>query len=117
MVDKNIFVEVELGCRKDPFPFGSGKEIKKGHCGFSAAPLPAAPPVLPEAIPALMERGDALQRAGRHLEAEGVYRSLLQINPNHSVGLENLGILASRRNDPEEAISLLTRAVSLAPGR
>ena len=103
--------------RNDPCPCGSGKKFKWCHGRLSAAPLPAAPPVLPETIPALMKRADTLQRAGRLLEAEVVYRSLLQIAPNHSVELENLGILASRRNDPEEAISLLTQAVSLAPER
>jgi protein O-GlcNAc transferase len=103
--------------RNDPCPCGSGKKFKWCHGRLSAAPLPAAPPVLPETIPALMKRADTLQRAGRLLEAEVVYRGLLQIAPNHSVGLENLGILASRRNNPEEAISLLTQAVSLAPER
>ena len=102
--------------RNDACPCGSGKKFKRCH-GRLSAPLPAAPPVLPEAIPALMERGETLHRGGLHLEAEGVYRSLLQIAPNHSAALENLGILASRRNDQEEAISLLTRAVSLAPER
>jgi protein O-GlcNAc transferase len=117
MVKKTIVGEMRSVGRNDPCPCGSGKKSKWCHGGSSAVPPPAASSVLPETIPALMKSGDALQRAGRHSEAEGIYRSLLQIDPNHSVGLENLGILASRRNDPEEAISLLTRAVSLAPER
>jgi predicted O-linked N-acetylglucosamine transferase (SPINDLY family) len=99
--------------RNDPCPCGSGKKFKRCHGG----PTARSPAVLPEMIPAMLQQGDALRRAERYSEAEGVYRSMLQISPSHSVALENLGILAVQRNSPEDAIALLTRAGALAPER
>jgi tetratricopeptide (TPR) repeat protein len=69
------------------------------------------------AIPALLEQGRSLQRAGRHSESESIYRSVLQREPDNSFAMENLGVLALRRQSPEEALKLLSRAASLAPER
>ena len=69
------------------------------------------------AIPALLEQGRSLERAGRHSEAESAYRSVLQREPDNSFAMENLGVLALRRQSPEDAIELLSRAASLAPER
>ncbi len=56
-------------------------------------------------------------RAGRYAEAERDFRVVLQSAPAHSLALENLGILALQRQNPTEAIALLSRAASLAPER
>lgn len=99
--------------RNDPCPCGSGKKFKRCHGGSNLT----APTFLPEAIPSLPEQVDVLERGRYHSETESVYRSGLPIAPNQSVALENSGILALRRNNLEDAIALLSRAVALAPKR
>jgi protein O-GlcNAc transferase len=103
--------------RNDPCHCGSGKKFKRCHGALTSGLTSTTPTVVPEMIPTLMEQGMALQRAQHYSEAEGAYRSVLQVAPEHSVALENLGILALCRNCPEDAIALLKRATSLAPER
>ena len=98
--------------RNDPCPCGSGKKFKRCHGEIAPGPTPAM-----LAIPALLEQGRSLERAGRHSEAESAYRSVLQREPDNSFAMENLGVLALRRQSPEDAIELLSRAASLAPER
>ena len=69
------------------------------------------------ASPLSLARGQAFLRAGRYADAERDFRVVLQSAPTHSLALENLGILALQRQNPTEAIALLSRAASLAPER
>jgi protein O-GlcNAc transferase len=113
----NKAIEMHSVGRNDPCPCGSGKKFKRCHGELRKDSNPQASTILPEMIPALLQEGAKLQKTRRSSEADSVYRSLLQVAPNHSVALENLGILALRRNNLEDAIALLTRAVAIAPER
>ena len=103
--------------RNDPCHCGSGKKFKRCHGALTSGPTPATRTVVPEMIGALVQQGIALQRAQRYSEAEAAYRGVLQAAPNHSVALENLGILALGRNCSKDAIALLKRATLFAPER
>jgi len=61
--------------------------------------------------------GDAARAAaaGRHKEAEDLYRRILEIDPDHAEANFHLGALASRRGDYRVALDLLRRAVELKP--
>jgi Flp pilus assembly protein TadD len=44
-----------------------------------------------------LERGRDLHQAGRLNEAEGLYRQILAVDPNHADGLHLLGVMAHQR--------------------
>ena len=54
-------------------------------------------------------------KAGRHKEAEKLYRELLRENPNNVDAMRMLAGIAASRSFAEEAESLFRRAISLAP--
>jgi predicted O-linked N-acetylglucosamine transferase (SPINDLY family) len=54
-------------------------------------------------------------RAGRHREAEEIYTEVLAAEPDHSLSLHHLGLIAHRRGDNETAADLLCRAVAAKP--
>ncbi len=55
------------------------------------------------------------QRAGNLREAEQLYRRVLEADPNHAHALNNLGMLASQADRPNEAIGYLRRTLALQP--
>jgi tetratricopeptide (TPR) repeat protein len=60
-------------------------------------------------------------RAGRHLDAESIYRQILAVAPGHADALHLLGVLsgqptAARKADPRAAVEFISRAVALHPG-
>ncbi len=63
------------------------------------------------------ERAVTLERMGRELEAEKLYRACLQRWPTHDMALTNLGSILRSRNQFDEAITLLSRAVAANPAR
>ena len=77
----------------------------------------AAQPVAearPAADPAQMFAA-ALQshRQRRMAEAEGLYRQVLAVDPNHVDALHMLGVLAYQAGRPEAAVDLIGRAIAL----
>jgi len=55
-------------------------------------------------------------RAGRLAEAEGIYRKVLAVAPNHPSALQLLGALAAQVGKYEIAIELTERALAIQPG-
>ncbi len=68
----------------------------------------------PDAQP-LMTLATAHHKAGRHAEAERLYRQVLMQNPRHVSALMNLGALQRATGRPREAIALYERSLGLAP--
>ncbi len=56
-------------------------------------------------------------QAGALAEAEGLYRQVLAIRPDHTDALYYLGVLACQLGRPGEAVALLERAVAADPAR
>ena len=54
-------------------------------------------------------------RAGRLAEAEGFYRQILQVQPNHAGALHFLGVIADQRGQHEMAMEWIRRAIALEP--
>jgi predicted O-linked N-acetylglucosamine transferase (SPINDLY family) len=102
--------------RNDPCPCGSGRKFKHCHGGAQAAATP--PPALaPELAAALLGQAAALQRAGRLQDAEALYRTVLDSQPQNAQALEGLGVLLLDDNRAEAALTLLGLAVRFAPQR
>jgi 2-polyprenyl-3-methyl-5-hydroxy-6-metoxy-1,4-benzoquinol methylase len=79
-----------------------------------------APPVSRDAtlsplsrIPDLLARGRRHQQAGQLSEAEGCYRELLAIDPNHFDGLHRLGMVAQQLGRSDLAARLIGKALAL----
>jgi tetratricopeptide (TPR) repeat protein len=62
-----------------------------------------------------MTAGNALEAAGDTAAAEKEFRRALEIDPRSSVGLNNVGVLALRRNAPGEAERDLRAAIAIDP--
>ena len=70
----------------------------------------------PDADPdTLNSLGIAYARAGRREDAQRTFERVLQVNPESSIPLENLGVLALERSDFAGARSLFERAVDADP--
>jgi tetratricopeptide (TPR) repeat protein len=59
-----------------------------------------------------LERGRELHQAGRLNEAEGLYRQILAVDPNHAEGLHLLGVMAHQRGCQELAVDLIGKAIA-----
>lgn len=53
--------------------------------------------------------------AGRLREAEGIYRQILEVDPDHPDALHLLGVTAHQMGNPGKAVELITRAIALRP--
>jgi tetratricopeptide (TPR) repeat protein len=62
-----------------------------------------------------MAKATQLHQAGHLREAEQLYLAVVAADPTHTYALNNLGILASQADRPEEAMEYLRRALSLEP--
>ena len=62
-----------------------------------------------------LTRGFALHQAGKRKEAEAIYRSVLQAQPNHADALHLLGVSRRQSGNPKEAIELIRKAIGLVP--
>src|SRR6266436_4157129 len=63
-----------------------------------------------------LERGRELHQAGRLNEAEGLYRQILAVDPNHADGLHLLGVMAHQRGHHELAVDLIGKAINSNKG-
>jgi tetratricopeptide (TPR) repeat protein len=110
--------------RNDPCPCGSGKKFKKccggkeaaaqsphrqsaGSAGHDINATNVAPPS------ESLLKAVALHQAGRLDEAAAAYRSLLKANPADSDALHYLGLIAYRKENYREAISLIESAIAI----
>ncbi len=66
---------------------------------------------------ALLRQALELHRAGRWVQAEPIYRRLLDIDPRQPEVLHLLGILINQMGQPDAGVALLRQAVELAPER
>jgi tetratricopeptide (TPR) repeat protein len=73
------------------------------------APLGADPANLAQTFAAALQS----HRQHRMAEAEGLYRQVLAIDPNHVDALHMLGVLAYQAGKPEAAVDLIGRAIAL----
>ncbi|MGD0769282.1 MAG: tetratricopeptide repeat protein [Tepidisphaeraceae bacterium] len=64
----------------------------------------------------ILELATEYHKAGRLGEAEGLYRQILQAEPENADALHRLGVLAMQRGDNAGAIGLIERAVAARPG-
>ncbi len=63
------------------------------------------------------ELAAAYEQAGRHADAERLFREVLRANPSHALALNYLGyMLAERGERLDEAVSLIARALEIEPG-
>jgi len=80
---------------------------------YTAAPM-AQPPKTLTGEQAL-GLAAALYEQGRLAEAERLYHTILEHNPDHPPSLHALGMIALRRDAPADALGPLERVVALAP--
>lgn len=63
----------------------------------------------------MMAQAIELHRKGRFMEAERVYRRVLQAEPTHPDALHLLGLIAKEAGQPEAAIQLIRKAIAVSP--
>ena len=56
-----------------------------------------------------------LHQQGKLTEAEQLYRTVLEADPNSAVAHHNLGTLLAQRNRSDEAIAHFEKAIALRP--
>lgn len=66
---------------------------------------------------ALIAKGIELHNAGRFIEAERAYQTVLRENPEHPDALNLMGVLAVEANQYRIAVDYMGKAVNLAPGK
>ena len=59
-----------------------------------------------------LEQGLGLHQSGRLNEAEGLYRQILAVDPNHADGLHLLGVIAHETGHNEAAVDLIGKAIA-----
>ncbi len=59
-----------------------------------------------------LKQGLGLHQAGRLIEAEGLYRQILAVDPNHADGLHLLGVIAHETGQNEAAVDLIGKAIT-----
>ncbi|MEA2739864.1 MAG: hypothetical protein QOH05_3171 [Acetobacteraceae bacterium] len=57
-----------------------------------------------------------LHGAGRFREAAALYRTILEVEPDHAGSLHLLGLITIEQADPRAGIALIRRAMALQPG-
>lgn len=83
--------------------------VEKPVIPFKSGTFPMNAPIPPET---LLANAVALHRTGRLVEAEPLYRTLLERQPGHPDALHLLGVLRSQAGDPAEGASLITDAIA-----
>jgi tetratricopeptide (TPR) repeat protein len=63
----------------------------------------------------LLESAVALHRAGRLVDAERIYRQILQHQPDHDASMHLLGVVARDNGRTDEAIALIRGAIAINP--
>src|SRR5689334_491639 len=70
-------------------------------------PFPMSTLTIPQALNLALTH----HQSGRFAEAEGIYRQILAVEPNHADALHLLGALAAQVGRPEVAVELIRHAI------
>jgi protein O-GlcNAc transferase len=100
--------------RNDPCACGSGKKYKR-CCLSSAESLNVESRAIDFGVDEAIETATLHHNAGRLLQAENIYKQVLQAAPDHPDALHFLGVIAYQKGEHQIAIELITRALGLAP--
>ena len=65
---------------------------------------------------AMLDQALAHHTAGRHIEAETGYRSVLASDPDNPDALNLLGVMLQETGAYQELIALISRALAIDPG-
>jgi predicted O-linked N-acetylglucosamine transferase (SPINDLY family) len=68
-------------------------------------------------LPQALAQAIQLHQAGRLSQAEGIYRQILQQDPNNSQALHLLGVLAHQVGKDPLAVELISKAVAIDPSQ
>lgn len=94
--------------RNSPCPCGSGKKYK--HCCLNRS---AAPEKM--AVDTLFMQAQKAHSGGRLTEAQTLYSTLLERDPNHPEALHFQGLLTHQMGRTQLALPLIDRSLSLRP--
>jgi Flp pilus assembly protein TadD len=79
-------------------------------------PAPAATTASGETVDQALARAQAAAQAKRLNEANGICADVLAASPDHPAGLALQGIIAGMAGNPDAAVILLRKAITLRPG-
>ena len=79
-------------------------------------PAPAATTASGESVDQALARAQAAAQAKRLNEANGICADVLAASPDHPAGLALQGIIAGMAGNPDAAVILLRKAITLRPG-
>lgn len=96
--------------RNGTCPCGSGKKYKKCCLGKETPIIKVA-----SHHPALLQQGLNDHLAGHFVQAEAIYRQILQENPEHSDALHLLGLIAFQCGHYQSAVELIAKAIKITP--
>ena len=104
--------------RNDPCPCGSGKKFK--HCceqtGTAANRMAPRQPVSSDFNPQhALQTAMAQHQAGSLLQAEALYKQVLQTLPNQPDALHLLGLISKQKGDLKTAAQLMRKALAVNP--
>lgn len=97
--------------RNDPCPCGSGKKYKQ--CCQQGEQKPNQS--LVAAIPQAMQVAFSHYQAGRYPQAEAIFHQILRVAPRQADALHLLGAIALQGAKIDEAVQLISRAISVNP--
>lgn len=95
--------------RNDPCPCGSGRKYKQCCMSREAAAPAAGSAAVMQALQAAM----AAHRTGRLVQAEALYRQVLQVMPRQPDALHLLGLIAHQGGRHEAALELIGQAIAI----
>jgi tetratricopeptide (TPR) repeat protein len=99
--------------RNDPCPCGSGKKYKQCCEQAGAAPQPIAQANFnPQHA---LQTAMAQHQAGNLVQAEALYKQVLQTAPNQPDTLHLLGLIAKQKGDFKTAAQLMRKALNFNP--
>jgi len=75
------------------------------------------PPTLELTLEEAVSLAIQLQKNGQLVEAQEVYRRVLETNPNHTSALHYAGVLAHQQGRSDEAAALIEKSLELEPDR
>jgi len=100
--------------RNESCPCGSGRKYKL-CCQPQADAQTARAPTVDVSAPGLLRVAIEHHQAGRLLQAEAIYRRILQAAPNNPDALHLLGLIAHQTGKFETAVDLISRAIGIKP--
>jgi len=100
--------------RNDPCPCGSGRKYKQCCLNPGQEKTEETRSGVPEAH-ILLQEAVGHHQSGRLIQAEALYRQLLQSDPEHPEALHLLGLIAHQVGKKDLALELIGQAIDLRP--